>query len=167
MRQPLRAATLAERHAGNQKVVGGTRHPRISQDKVPGLKVAATKVNAAMDTIIDKYPGIVDICCNALGSAGKGQVPNNAAIEELRADMHVRLGRSPHALQFDERVTTELMPQLFEDWRHAANDPEKDVTQWLAGGAPSGVENHPVPRGIFALVDPKIKDPRPVVSYAE
>ena len=110
VRQPLRATSATERHEESKQAIGGMRRPRISQANIPGLKAAADKVNEAADAIIHKYPGVVDICCDALGGSDKSQVPDNYIIEELRAGIHAKLGPSPHALHFDDEVNADLVP---------------------------------------------------------
>ena len=67
--------------------------------------------------------------------------------------MSSALGPSPTRLSCTPSVTSELDPQLLEDWRHAAKDPDVHVPRWLAEGAPAGISKMPELAGIFPPVE--------------
>ena len=46
-------------------------------------------------------------------------------------------------------VETEVRAGIVGAWRSKAEDPNDQPEQWLKAGAPGGIREHPIPRGVF------------------
>jgi len=56
----------------------------------------------------------------------------------------------------DNFVTTHLQPVVFQAWVDADHDPDSSVPEWLACGAPAGLDLQPAYCGIFPRVEDEV-----------
>ena len=136
------------------------RAPRHSLSRVPGLLGAGL---IAGRVVADSFDMRRDAERERLAAVGKKDMagPAEHHVLAIREALRDAFGPSDRKLHYDDRISTELDADLFGRWRCRAKDPETEVPQWLAGGSPAGITEHPKCVGVFPMSSGKPKAHRP------
>ena len=75
------------------------------------------------------------------------------AVEQVRAVIAAETGCRNTEPVDNPECSSAVRADLLESWRKIANDPDDQVHAWLTKGAPAGIREHPVHRGVFPHFD--------------
>ena len=146
---PLRQVQPHEkaiRHQQDAQAIGGMRDPAKAVSKLAGLQRVGSKIRAIVDAFLQEYPETTSAALSHIGKKMEQKLP---FVDVLRKRLEDAF-EADQVSAAEEGYTTSLNHKLLRAMAVAAQDPDVMAADWLAFGAPAGIQI-PIqdPGGIF------------------
>ena len=139
-----------ERDQENEACIGGLRNPNRAVAKLPKLRTTATGIRRVLENVLDKNFEFVDMV-SKIRNGDAGELPE-AAVQEARRELCKLFGARERDREDKEAILYEgdLLNKIIE----AAEDPDKDIADWVTTGTPAGIVKTIPCRGAFPASEP-------------
>ena len=118
--------------------------------KLPKLRTTATGIRRVLENVLDKNFEFVDMVSKIRdGDAGE---LSEATVQEARRELCKLFGARERDREDKEAILYEgdLLNKIIE----AAEDPDKDIAEWVTTGTPAGIVKTIPCRGVFPASEP-------------
>ena len=140
----------SQRRRQDELALGGLRDPWRAVEALPDLAVAGKMVRESLEDLLLANPGVMRRCLEAIASNEPDAGPSESDLDLARRLLLKVFDLDSDATS-DHLSPSPVRWRLLQAWQLRANDPDDQVPQWFARGAPAGLDLHPVPCGIFPV----------------
>ncbi len=130
----------------NSEALGGMRNPHESVYRLPGAAQAGRAIRRELEVSLASHSGFVDAVVDAL----RGQPmlePSPDLLRDARARVCGLIGKEAN------EGTPGLCREVFQTYLELSGDPDCSLPEWLAHGAPLGINQQISRSGVFPPVE--------------
>jgi hypothetical protein len=139
-----------ERDAENEACLGGLRSPWKAVRKIPSLRRAGTLIRSVISKFVDEHPAVIT---DLLTKRAAGWAVHKDNVE---GKLVPRLAAALGTNCFTRGPGSKWRPGLVKAFVEMAGDAERDLSTWLAEGAPTGVSREITACGVFPKVETSV-----------
>ena len=131
--------------------VGGLRSSNAALKMVPSMRAVGKKISEALDILLLARPRIKQVFQEAISKKCADHPGLEEAGLEVARSIGAVVGCSDFRRGLETGLDCEVRVSLIKAWRQASGDPDDQIEVWFGEGAPMGITQMPLPRGIFPL----------------